>query len=431
MRVSLYARVSSEEQAKHGLSLGDQLTDLRLWAEKNGHSVIGEYVDAGISGKKPYPKRPALSQFMDDLESGMKVDALCFTRLDRFFRSVKLYYQAVDVMDRHKVSWTAILEDYETISSTGKFKMHLMLAIAEHESSRTGERLRTTLSHKFARGEWSGKPPRGYSVVDKRLTPNEDAPIVSEAFRVCRNSCSVVAAQSYLNSHGMGVIYNTAYRIVTNPIYTGRHDGVDNFCDRLVDDSTFNAIQSMLGKRSDRTNNTGRVYLFSGLMVCSECGRNMTGNCNTTYSPGKQYRYRCNGRYRDHLCSNNKYLIESEIEDFLLDRVCQELALMSAQVHDSAPAQKPIDNTAKIERLTELYIDGAITKEEYQRRRNALSTPPETKRPTPKIKEIALSGIDIRESYQSLTRQEKRAIWKFIIERIDVDGDRLTVAFRT
>lgn len=104
---------------------------------------------------------------------------------------------------------------------------------------------------------------------------------------------------------------------------------------------------------------------------------------------------------------------------------------MSAQVHDSAPAQKPIDNTAKIERLTELYIDGAITKEEYQRRRNALSTPPETKRPTPKIKEIALSGIDIRESYQSLTRQEKRAIWKFIIERIDVDGDRLTVAFRT
>jgi len=422
---------SSDEQAKHGLSLGDQLTDLRAWAETNGHSVIAEYVDAGVSGKRPYPKRPALSRFMEDLESGLKVDALCFTRLDRFFRSVKLYYQAVDVMDRHKVSWTAILEDYETISSTGKFKMHLMLAIAEHESSRTGERLRTTLSHKFARGEWSGKPPRGYSVVDKHLTPNKDAPIIAEAFRVCHRSCSVVAAQSYLHEHGIKVVYNTAYRLLTNPIYTGRHDGVEGFCERLVDDDTFSDIQAMLGKRSDRTNDTGRVYLFSGLLVCSECGRKLVGQYNPTYSPEKQWRYRCAGCYRDHLCSNNKYLIESEIEDYLLAKVCKEIEKMSAQVEYSAPAPKPIDNTAKLERLKELYIEGEISREEYQKRKDALTTLPVIKQSTPRIKEIALSGDDLRESYQSFTRQERRAVWKSVIDKIDVDRDRLTVVFRT
>jgi len=361
----------------------------------------------------------------------MKVDALCFTRLDRFFRSVKLYYQAVDVMDRHKVSWTAILEDYETISSTGKFKMHLMLAIAEHESSRTGERLRTTLEHKFMRGEWSGKPPRGYSVVDKRLTPNGDAPIIAEAFRVCHRSCSVVAAQSYLHEYGIKVVYNTAYRLMTNPIYTGRHDGVEGFCDRLVDDDTFSGIQAMLGKRSDRTNDTGRVYLFSGLLVCSECGRKLVGNCNTTYSPGKRYRYRCAGCYRDHLCSNNKYLIESEIEDYLLAKVCHEIEKMSAQVEYSVPAPKPIDNTAKLERLTELYIEGEISREEYQKRKDALTVPPIIKTPTPRIKEIALSGEDLRESYSTFTRQERRAVWKSAIDKIEVDMDRLTIVFRT
>ena len=430
MRVALYCRVSSDEQAKHGLSLGDQLTDLRAWAEKNGHSVIGEYVDAGVSGKRPYPKRPALSRFMDDLEAGMKVDALCFIRLDRFFRSVKLYYQAVDVMDRHKVSWVAILEDYDTITVAGKFKTNILLSVAEMEADRTGERLRTTLSHKFARGEWSGKPPRGYSVVDKRLTPNEDAPIIAEAFGVCHRSCSVVAAQSYLHEHGIKVVYNTAYRLLTNPIYTGRHDGVEGFCDRLVNDEVFSDIQTMLGKRSDRTNDTGRVYLFSGLLVCN-CGRKLVGNCNTTYSPGKRYRYRCAGCYRDHLCSNNKYLIESEIEDYLLAKACQEIEKMSAQVEYSAPAQKPIDNTGKLERLTELYVEGEISREEYQKRKDALTVIPKIKTPTPRIKEIALSGDDLRESYSTFTRQERRAVWKSVIDRIDVDGDVLTVTFRT
>ena len=421
--------VSSDEQAKHGLSLGDQLTDLRAWAEKNGHSVIGEYVDAGISGKRPYPKRPALSRFMDDLESGLKVDALCFIRLDRFFRSVKLYYQAVDVMDKYKVSWVAILEDYDTVTVAGKFKTNILLSVAEMEADRTGERLRTTLSHKFARGEWSGKAPRGYSVMDKRLVPNKVAPIITEAFRVCHRSCSVVAAQSYLHSQGIKVVYNTAYRIMTNPIYIGVHDGVEGFCEPLIDRDTFYDIQSMLGKRSDRTNDSGRIYLFSGLLVCS-CGRNLVGNCNTTYSPGKQYRYRCAGCYRDHLCSNNKYLIESEIEDFLLAKVCQEIEKMSAQVEYSAPTQKPIDNTAKLERLTELYVEGEISREEYQKRKDALTVIPPVKQPTPRIKEIALSGDDLRESYQSFTRQERRAVWKSVVDRIDVDGDVLTVTFR-
>ena len=91
--------VSSEEQAKHGLSIETQLDNLREWSTNTKHTIVAEYVDAGISGKKPYTKRPALSQFIDDLETGMKVDALVFVKLDRFFRSVKLYYQAADICD--------------------------------------------------------------------------------------------------------------------------------------------------------------------------------------------------------------------------------------------------------------------------------------------------------------------------------------------
>lgn len=106
MRVALYTRVSTDEQAKHGLSIDTQLDNLRQWATNNNHTIVAEYVDAGISGKKPYTKRPELSRFMNDIQAGMKVDAgikvdaLCFTKIDRFFRSVKHYYQAISVMDK-------------------------------------------------------------------------------------------------------------------------------------------------------------------------------------------------------------------------------------------------------------------------------------------------------------------------------------------
>ena len=77
-----------------------------------------------------------------------------------------------------------------------------------------------------------------------------------------------------------------------------------------------------------------------------------------------------------------------------------------------------------------VQFEGEISKEEYQKRKDALTVIPPVKQPTPRIKEIALSGDDLRESYQSFTRQEKRAVWKSVVNRIDVDGDVLTVTFR-
>lgn len=147
MRVALYVRVSTEEQARHGLSVETQTETLRKWAKDNGHTVVGEYIDAGISGKKPYSKRPELSRFMRDLESGVKVDALCFVKLDRFYRSVKLYYQAMSVLEKYGVAWQAINEDYETVTASGRFKVNIMLSVAENEADRTSERIKAVYGH--------------------------------------------------------------------------------------------------------------------------------------------------------------------------------------------------------------------------------------------------------------------------------------------
>lgn len=424
--------VSSEEQAKHGLSIETQLDNLREWSSNNKHTIVAEYVDAGISGKKPYTKRPELSRFMNDLEAGMKVDALVFVKLDRFFRSVKLYYQAADILDKYKVAWVAIHERYETLTSQGRFIVNLFLSLAEQEADRTGERVSTVISHKFAKGEWSGKPPRGYSVVNKKLEPNKESPIIEGAFNACLLSGSVVEARKHLVSNGINVTYNTAYRIVTNPIYIGSHNGNPNFCKPTVSKDVFDEIQSFLGKRSVRTNTTGRIYIFSGLVHCADCGWVMTGHCNTTYSPGKMYRYRCNNHFNNRICQNGHYVIEYDLEEMMLTKVEAEMqsSVANSETKPKKKASKPVDNSKKIERLTELYIDGHISKEEYQKRREALAIPQQTTTSS-KNKIIALSGLNFRESYQSFTRQQKRAFWKSVVDRIVTDGENFNVIFRS
>ena len=80
MRAALYIRVSTEEQARHGLSLGDQRESLLAYAADNGMEVVGVYEDAGISARKPYKRRPALLRLLADCKDG-KIDTILFVKL--------------------------------------------------------------------------------------------------------------------------------------------------------------------------------------------------------------------------------------------------------------------------------------------------------------------------------------------------------------
>ena len=58
MNAALYIRVSTEEQAMHGLSVAAQTAALDTWAKQNQVKVVDHYVDAGISARKKASTRP-------------------------------------------------------------------------------------------------------------------------------------------------------------------------------------------------------------------------------------------------------------------------------------------------------------------------------------------------------------------------------------
>src|SRR5918997_1422172 len=83
----LYARVSTEEQAKTGYSIPEQLRELRSYAAREGYRVVEEVVDDGHSGADPH--RPGLRRVMGLAAAG-SMEAVLAKKRNRLFRS-RLY----------------------------------------------------------------------------------------------------------------------------------------------------------------------------------------------------------------------------------------------------------------------------------------------------------------------------------------------------
>ena len=84
LRVALYVRVSSQEQADEGYSIGEQTDRLKKYAEAMGWTIHKIYIDPGYSGGNI--DRPGLSEMIKDVEAG-KIDTVVVYKLDRLSRS--------------------------------------------------------------------------------------------------------------------------------------------------------------------------------------------------------------------------------------------------------------------------------------------------------------------------------------------------------
>lgn len=432
-RVLLYVRVSTDEQARHGESVLDQAQALHSWAQKHGCIVAGEYHDEGFSARKSYRSRPALLELLSAVERG-ETDAVVFTKLDRWFRNLKDYYKVQEILERHGVFWAAILEDYETKTSAGRFKVNLMLSIAEHEADLTSERIKFTFEQKRARGEVvSGSVPRGYKLENGRPVKDPETEAGMTAFwRTYIDTGRVSAAMDAADLNGVPFrSYRTAQVVLKNiDKYTGDVQGIQ--CEPYITQEDCDRLKAELETRSHSPRRTNRVYLFHGLVRCGVCGG--------VFGAHQQARARMDGTRtayylctkaqatRKKLCANYYCMNEPKLERYLLGELEQklELSIMAAESR-AAQATPPPDLSrirAKLDRLTDAYLDGLIEKDDFRRRKEeleaALVVKPEPPRKTSdELRELLPDGW--RELYAELTVQHRQAFWRRIVREIKVE----------
>ena len=150
-RVALYARVSTLA----GQSPEMQLVELREYAGRRGWSVVGEYIDDGVSGTKE--SRPALNRLMADAKQ-RRFDVIAVWKIDRFGRSLRHLVNSLAELESLGVSFVSLRDSLDLSSPAGRLMAQLLGAIAEFERSLITERVRAGIRNARNKGRTLGRP---------------------------------------------------------------------------------------------------------------------------------------------------------------------------------------------------------------------------------------------------------------------------------
>lgn len=424
--VACYVRVSSQEQKLHGFSLDAQRDKLKLYAEQHDLIIYKWYEDEGVSGRKLIKNRPALQRLIQDGEQH-KFDRIIFIKLDRFFRSVAEYHEAMKRLDG--IPWTATEEKYDLSTASGRTFVNMKLAIAELEADQTGERIRMVNEYKVKTGQpMTGNPHYGWMVVGERgskrvvIDPDKEAHV-----RFCiehmliTHSMRSVALKSNEN-WGQTWDARDVKWLLQNPMLWGHYRGNDHYCEAYITRAEFDDLQKTFNKGLRLHAKTNRTYLFAGMLICPSCGRKLSGfasNCRY----GSYKRYRCRFNSDTHICGWGKSVSEHVLEMKLLENI-KEYADQSEK-HEyeiyQVEKKKPADIQARIERLNYMFELGRISVDEYDRKYKELK---DYLKPTEhvnydKIQELLRS--DWKTKYESLDEPHKQAFWQNLIDKIILD----------
>ena len=434
-QVAIYIRVSTDTQAKKGDSLGEQMETLKKYIDDHEDMILHDtYIDDGVSGQKL--DRGEFKRLMDDVKAGC-INLIVFTKLDRWFRSLRHYLNTQAILEKHGVEWTAVAQPfYDTTTPQGRAFVAQSMTFAELEAQNDSVRIRDVFDYKYKHGEvLSGKTPLGYSIKDKHLVPNEDAEKAVAVFEYYDRTNNLNATTLFLEAE-FGIVMsieNLKKSILRNTKYIGVFRDNENFCPAIIDRELFDRIQTNL-KRNVKSS-AKRDYIFSGLMVCEHCGKALTGKVLRTGSRKHLYRYSvyvCRSAYPLKRCENRKNFFENTVEKYILQNIRPE---MEKYIRECEMSQKPVVDhrkkkasiERKIERLKELYLNEIITLDELKKDREKLlqqltELPNEKPKDISKLKEFLNS--DFENIYGTFSNAEKRRFWRSVIKEIRVDKDK-------
>jgi DNA invertase Pin-like site-specific DNA recombinase len=311
----IYTRVSSEEQAREGVSLDAQLTECRRYAAQHGWMLGPEFQDV-LSGKRD--DRPAYQALLAEVrrlrDEGQYAVVVVF-RLDRLGRRILERVRCREELKRLGVPVHSVREGGEVSDLVA----NILASVAEEESRALGERVAAAKLHLTGNGWYiTGQVPWGYrmrpATAEERaegspmtvLEPNPiEVPWVQEAFRRAGEGQTLRAVHRWVATlpnearGGRVFAFQTFRNVLVSPVYVGRLiHGSDDVLARplarweaLVDDGTWQRIRDYVEGHRRLPRQASQQYLLTGLLRCPVCGCRMGGKARKDRSRS----YRCCG----------------------------------------------------------------------------------------------------------------------------------------
>jgi site-specific DNA recombinase len=213
---AIYIRVSTEDQAKFGVSLSAQEEALQNYAKALGYEVFKIYRDEGKSAKN-IGGRPAMQEMLDDAQAH-KFSAILTYKLDRFSRSLKDLILTMEKLRDLGVDFISLQDKIETNSASGKLMFHIISAFAEFERNVTSERTKFGMDKTARDGNVVTRAPKGYKIENKILVPAQDSYLIQEIFQTFLNES--ISLNKLSKKYNLSV--NGLKKVLKNFTYVGK-----------------------------------------------------------------------------------------------------------------------------------------------------------------------------------------------------------------
>lgn len=385
-----YLRVSTAMQVD-GFSLDAQRERLKKYAFGNEMCIVGEYCDAGRSGKN-LEGRPDFKRMLDDIQSGK--DDIAFVlvfKLSRFGRNAADVLSSLQFMQSYGVNLICVDDGIDSSKDSGKLMISVLSAVAEIERENILVQTMEGRKQKAREGRWNGGfAPYGYDLVNGELKVVEDeAEIIRLIFeKFITTSLGIGGVADWMNNQG----YRKKLRqnnklesfsvhfvkgVLDNPVYCGKiafgrrktekvkgkvneshvvknedyrlYDGIH---DAIITEETWNAAQAkrkLTGHANPKRYNPEHEHILTGLLKCPVCGAGMTGNFSRKHGKDKYERfyYHCkharflpDGRKCDYKKNWNQDDVNQAVEQIVRALVCNPdfEAAMKTKIGDNLDA---------------------------------------------------------------------------------------------
>lgn len=361
-KVYTYKRVSTSMQVE-GYSLDAQDDRITKYADAFDFEIVGEYEDAGKSGKS-IEGRAEFKKMLEDIESNKDgVSYVLVFKLSRFGRNAADVLSTLQFMQDYDVNLICVEDGIDSSKDAGKLMISVLSAVAEIERENILVQTMEGRRQKAREGKWNGGfAPYGYSLNNGKLEIEESE---AEAIRLIfdkytntdmgSNGIAKYLAQQGIakkeRQNGNSPLFSAKLirDILDNPVYSGkiafgrrRNEKItgtrqyhivkqddymvcDGIHEAIIDEDTWEKVQEkrkLQAKRYEHVNKgkDEKIHLLSGILCCPICGSGMYGNKSIKKKNGKHYKdyfyYGCKHRSMTlgHKCTYNKQLQEEKLD---------------------------------------------------------------------------------------------------------------------
>ena len=357
MKAVIYARYSSDNQREE--SIEGQLRECMEFAEKNGITVIGNYIDRALSAKTD--NRPEFQKMIKD--SYRKVfDTIIVWKVDRFARN---RYDSAHYKNILKKNGVKVISAKEHIGegSEGIILEAMLEGYAEYYSVELAEKITRGLTENALKGKLNGGTiPLGYRLTkEQTLEINEEtAPVVLEIFVRYNDGEKIksiekdLALRELTNNYGGPITYNRIHYLLKNRRYLGEYRFRDivhkNAFPAIVPEDLFNSVQKKLEKNkiAPARHKAEDDYILTTKLRCGKCGAYMVGESGKSMTGAIHRYYKCANTKKKKLCNKKavkkgwiedivvnytmKKIMDDELVDYLADRILYLLSQENTKI---------------------------------------------------------------------------------------------------